>query len=147
MDSSGHAGQPPIIMVATKTTTKGQSYQVLELDDSSHSTYVNCTDNWREKLSAALMFRAILPIFGPQHSIIADWDFNIKLRRLRVQGYLQKLFGRKFYGRPDLNNPSISFANNKNPYVKIADTKAYMAHRKRMARTRAPNLMEDILFL
>lgn len=149
VDSAGHAGQPPIVMVATKTTSKGQSAIVLVVDEAAHSIYENCTDNWREKLTAALVYHTILPIYGPNHGIIIDWDFNILYKRQRVQEYLRHLIGTKFYEQPWLTNPSISFANDSDPFVKHADQKAWLAYHKkgRWQRKYAPNLINDILSL
>ena len=144
VDSSGHVGQPPIIMLATKHTHNGQSKVALEIDEATHLTYEGCTVNWKEKLAAALIFRAVVPIFGPQHSLIIDFDFNNTPRRNRVEEYLRRLFGKNYYGKPSFANPSISWATRKNPYVKIADQKAYAAHLKRIPRKVAPNLMGDI---
>lgn len=144
VDSSGHAGQPPIVMLATKITSKGQSHVALVVDDATHSTYEDCTVDWREKLAAVLIFHAVLPIFGPNHDIIIDFDFNSANRRMRVDQYLRRLFGKKFFGHPSLSNPPISWATIENPHIKLADKKASLARQKKISRRPAPELMKEI---
>ena len=154
IDSAGHAGNPPVVMLATKhTSSKGQSASALRVGPDEHSTYKDCTDNWREKFTAALIVKTILPIYGPNHELLIDWDFNKENRRNRLQDYIRRLLGVRFYGEPGKTNPRISFSNDSDPDVKRADLKAWMAyHKKGLFSVRAgvfsvreaPDLMKDI---
>jgi len=157
IDSAGHAGNPPVLMLATKhTSSKGQSARALRVGPAEHSTYVDCTDNWREKFTAALIVRTILPIYGPDHALLIDWDFNVVNRRMRLQDYIRRLLGVRFYGEPSKTNPKISFSNDSDPDVKRADLKAWLAyHQMGLFSVRAglftvrdaPGLLNDIMSL
>jgi hypothetical protein len=154
IDSAGHAGNPPVVMLATKhTASKGQSAYALRVGPAEHSIYKDCTSNWREKFTAALIVSTILPIYGPNHELLIDWDFNVENRRMRLQDYIRRLLGVKFFSDPTKTNPKISFSNDSDPNVKKADLKAWMAyHRTGLFSVRAgmflireaPNLMKDI---
>lgn len=70
VDSSGKAGQPPIFMVAVRQ----KEYRCIHLSPTAEHEYRNQA-HWKYKLTAALMFKAIEPIFMKGDSVEIDEDF------------------------------------------------------------------------
>ncbi len=155
VDTSGHVGDPPIWVVATRTSKKsGQRHRVIYLSEQKHSEYEEYTPNWVEKLSAVLMFRAIVglgPVLGIYFEgdvIQIDRDFQGD-RRDRVESYLARLFFKEFEGQYPLSNPNILFNSvRESKDVKIADYKCTKARHGELAPTISdPELFTDLSLL
>lgn len=85
VDSSGKAGQPPIFMVAVRQ----EEYRCVHLSPVAEHDYRN-RSHWKYKLTAALIFRAVEPIFVKGDSIEIDEDFVGRSKQ--IKRYLTRLF-------------------------------------------------------
>jgi len=141
VDSSGHVKYPPIWMVAVRESKRFQKHHAVLMSYEEHDKYATAMKNWYEKLSAALIFRAVLPIYYSGDSIHVDHDFEGKTEK-HVERYLKRLFGVRFYGRHPLNAPSITFIPPRySGAVKIAHKKSRLARYKTLnINERDPNL-------
>lgn len=155
VDTSGHVGAPPIWVVATRwSKTSRQRHRALYLSDEEHSQYEDYIENWAEKLSAVLFFRAIVGIgnvpgiYFLGDTIQIDRDFQGS-RRDRVLGYLKRLFLREFQGQYPLSNPTILFNSvRESEDVKMADYKCTKArHGEIQAITLEDDLFGDLSVL
>lgn len=147
VDSSGLVGDPPIHMAAVKKVNI-QKHSIIYLSKERHDEYRDRIDtNWREKLSAVLMFKAIEPIISLYDIIQIDLDFQ-GWRKTKVEAYLRKLFGKNYYGKHPLNNPIIQFLTKdlSNP-VKWADKKSKMSRHKEIKNSKCPNLWKYLSWL
>jgi len=70
VNSSGKAGQPPIFMVAVR---QGK-YRCIHLSPTAEHSYRNQT-YWKYKLTTALIFRVVEPLFIKGDSIEIDEDY------------------------------------------------------------------------
>jgi hypothetical protein len=85
VDSSGKAGQPPIFMVAVRQ----ENYRCVHLSPATEHGYADQT-YWKYKLTAALIFEAVKPLFRRGDSIEIDEDFVGRSKI--IAKYLTKLF-------------------------------------------------------
>jgi hypothetical protein len=150
VDISGQVGvNPPVYSVAVKLYKQKQVHHIVYLSPNKHDEYASLgTRNWREKVSAILIYLATVEIYTSLDTIVIDVDFEGR-RRKYVTRCLERLFGVRFQGRYPLNSPSIIYAPRKvNEYVKVADKKSKLAHSKRMEPDiRDPNLQQQLDWL
>jgi hypothetical protein len=85
VDSSGKAGQPPIFMVAVRQ----KDYRCVHLSPAAEHEYADQA-HWKYKLTAALIFEAVEPLFRKGDSIEIDEDFVGRSKLIR--NYLTRLF-------------------------------------------------------
>lgn len=85
VDSSGKAGQPPIFMVAVR---EGK-YRCVHLSPAVEHNYRNRA-HWKYRLSAALIFRTVEPIFMRGDTIEVDEDFAGRSKL--IEKFLTQLF-------------------------------------------------------
>lgn len=124
VDSSGRVAQPPIWFLATKTTTK-QRISIVKISKDYHDEFIDRANNWKEKLSAAIIFATLKDFVSEADSIVLDSDWQQK--NDFVAAYLRKMFS-YHYGKGPLADPSISFGTKKsNTNVRHADRKSHFA--------------------
>jgi hypothetical protein len=130
VDSSGHVKNPPIWMAASRTSKKnGQRYYGVYISDRQHGKLEQFSINWAEKVSAILIYRAVLPIFYEFDSIFVDSDFQGQTPY--VEKYLKKLLRAKYPRKEALANPTIYFIPaNKSIEVKHAHIKSQKMKKK-----------------
>ena len=166
VDSSGSFEKPPIKIVATKNVEK-QSHRALYLNEDDIKKYRKVIqkkiqqskgkkkrtkqkkqENYREKISAALIFESMRPLLKHTDEIQIDKDFE-GWREEMVKGFLKILFGKVHCGTA-LSNPSIDFITDhceKGKHIKEAHAKTQDAkHRKLSQLEKCPNL-EKLDFL
>lgn len=167
IDSSGSFEQPPIRIVAAKKVEK-QNYRALYLDEGDIEKYrkiiqkkmqqnkgkkkkknLKKLENYREKISAALIFESMRTLVKHTDLIQIDKDFE-GWREDMVRGFLERLFGKVHYGTP-LSNPKIRFITDhcdEGKYIKEAHGKTQDAkHKKLDAIEKCPNLEKLLDFL
>lgn len=130
IDSSGTFEEPPIWVVAVRKVNV-QKHNILRLDESQCSDYKKKIEkNWREKVSAACMFKCLEPVVRHSDIIQIDKDF-LGWREEIMERYLKRLFGIRFYGESPLSNPKIQFIPMKySDDVKQAHKKTQSARHK-----------------
>jgi hypothetical protein len=133
VDSSGQVGQPPIYFIAVRHFVEiGQREHLVFVSKNKYYEYVQLKSslkiiNWREKVSAILIFRAVRGIFQSNDSINIDVDFLGKSRDF-VEGYIKRLFAKNFPKDRGRNNPNITFVPARfNEHVKEAHKKSKKA--------------------
>jgi hypothetical protein len=154
VDISGQVGQdPPVYCVAVKLTRRNtQTHNTVCLSKTKHDEYANCARNWVEKISSALIYRAVIdfspPLYTSNDVIFIDVDFEGK-RRTHVEHCLKRLFGERFYGHYPLNNPTIKFIPAQlDRNVKKADVKSKMArHRDMPYNVKDPDFTTELSWL
>jgi hypothetical protein len=108
VDSSGTFEEPPIWVVATKTVCV-QKHSGLYLDESlCEKLRKTLEKNWREKVSAAFIFKSVEPLIKRFDVIQVDKDFQ-GWRSDYIERNVQALFGKKYYGQFPKNGPKIQF--------------------------------------
>jgi len=85
VDSSGKAGQPPIFMVALRQ----EDYRCIHLSPSAEHEYADQA-YWKYKLTAALIFEVVKPLFRKGDSLEIDEDFVGRSKL--IEKYLTRLF-------------------------------------------------------
>jgi hypothetical protein len=85
VDSSGKAGQPPIFMISVRQ----KEYRCIHLSPVAEHVYRNQA-HWKYKLTAALIFKAVEPIFTKGDSVEIDEDFVGRSKL--IEKYLTRLF-------------------------------------------------------
>ena len=140
IDSSGTFEQPPIWVVAVRKVNI-QKHNVLRLNETQCDDYKKrIAENWREKVSAACMFKCLEPLIKHSDIIQIDKDF-LGWRKDYVERYLKRLFGKKFYGKYPLSNPKIQFIPDEySDDVTLAHRKTQSARRKGIKVYECPDL-------
>jgi len=154
VDSSGHVKNPPIYLIAVRRSKrKGQMTRSVYISREKHEEYVNYSlrmkiEHWFEKISAILIFKAIIGIYYPGDSINIDTDFQGRSRRY-VKEYLGRLFLEKYWGDSKRNNPSITFTSVRHDeIVKEADIKSKKLRRGYIRiDIEDPNIKKELLIL
>lgn len=143
MDSSGIVTQTPVYMAAVRKANT-QKHNILHLDKSKENEYRKLIrKEWRWKLSAILIFKSIEPLIKQNDIIQIDTDFQGK-NRAKIESYLRKLFGIKYYGKK-LSNPKIQFIPPiHSEDVKLAHKKSRKARRHKIDVVKCPNLRKEI---
>jgi len=152
VDSSGIVNDPPICMAAVRLKPK-QKHRILYMSKNKHEEYKNKmydgkkqNDEWRLKLSSALIFKSIENLIKQNDIIQIDTDFAGD-RKKRVTHYIKKLFGNYYQGTP-LENPEIQFVPPMHSdYVKEADRKSKLARHKKIHKVNCPDLWDCIELL
>lgn len=124
-----------------------QKHNIIHLNETQEDEYKKIIrKHWRWKLSAILIFRSIEPLIKQNDIIQIDTDFQGKNRR-KVEDYLKKLFGTKYYGKK-LSNPKIQFIPAKHSEdVKLAHKKSRKARKHKIHVIKCPNLKKEIEIL
>ena len=167
IDSAGSFEQPPIKIVAAKKVEK-QNYRALYLDKDDIEKYkkvikrkvqqtkgknkkkkLKKQENYREKISAALIFESMRTLVKHTDLIQIDKDFE-GWREDMVRGFLERLFGKVHQGTT-LSNPSIRFITDHcedGKYIKEAHGKTQDAKHKKLSDIeKCPNLEKLLNFL
>lgn len=142
VDSSGHVGNPPIWIVATKGRGTTQKHSAMMIDEQAHSRYVDCVDNWHDKLSAIIIFKVVNSIIAAGDTIVIDDDFQQQRKRARVTRYILRLFGIARRGEYPLSYPNIAYATyHENDNIKHVHQKTQWARNKTLQYDIAPELL------
>jgi hypothetical protein len=130
VDSSGHVKNPPIWMAAARRSKKsGQRYYGIHISVEEHQKLEAFSVDWDRKVSAILIYRAILPIFYEFDSIFVDSDFQGQ--GPQIEKYLKKLLREKYPRKEALANPTVYFIpENKSAEVKDAHIKSQRMRHK-----------------
>jgi len=148
VDSSGHVKNPPIWMAATRRSKKtGQRCYGVYISVNKHGALEQFSINWAEKISAILIYRAVLPIFYEFDSIFIDSDFQGQ--GPYVEKYLKKLLRAKFPRKEALANPTVYFiTEKKSAEVRDAHIKSQKMRRDALhIYERDPSLDEELEIL
>lgn len=148
VDSSGHVKNPPIWMVATRRSIKsGQRYHGVYISVRKHRKLEQFSIDWAEKVSAILIYRAVLPIFYELDSIFIDSDFQGQ--DPYVGKYLKKLLRATYPRREALANPTVYFIpENRSAEVKDAHIKSQrMRHKTLHLHEKDPCLDKELEIL
>lgn len=108
VDSAGTFEEPPIWVIATKTVCV-QKHTGICLDKKLCANLEeNIGKNWREKVSAAFIFKCVEPLIKRFDIIQVDKDFQ-GWRSEYIETNVKLLFGKKYYGQFPSNGPKIQF--------------------------------------
>lgn len=154
VDSSGHVKSPPIYVIAVRIShKKGQIENLIHVSSEKLEKYREYIKemrirNWFEKVSAILIFRAILGIYYAGDSINIDVDFQGKTRE-NIKKYLQKLFINRFLSDSKRNNPNIIFIPARyDKAVRQADKKSKKArHKQFWINLKDPDITGELALL
>lgn len=129
VDSSGKWGNPPIWIIAVRTSKKkGQTYYTAYLSKQKYRTVEGSCKNWKDKFRAILIYKVVSNLIYDRDVIIIDVDFHGKTRKYII-AYLKKLFREiypeSFPKKPLKKDPEILFSSPRySPEVKDADVKS-----------------------
>lgn len=149
VDSSGQVKNPPIWMVAVRQSKRrGQKTYAIYLSKEKIIKLAKSIKNWNEKISAALIFKAVIQLYNTGDAIVIDHDFSGKTREY-VEKYVKRLFGVRYLGKPQFTNPPIIFASKRDsPQVKEADLKSgRVRHGIIVINEKDPNLTNELKIL
>ncbi len=129
VDSSGTFEIPPIWVVAVRKVDS-QKHIALEISVADCATYKKRLGvNYREKVSAAFIFKSIQSVIKTTDSIEIDKDF-LGDRQKYVRQCLNRLFS-EFYNGNQLSNPKIDFitirSSKGKQHVKLAHKKTQLS--------------------
>ena len=149
VDSSGTFEEPPIWIVAVRKVQvqKHKAFCLSEVDCLRYRE--GHEKNWRERVSAALIFTSLDNLVKETDIIQIDKDF-LGWRERYIERNLKRLFGLKYSGKSLLSNPIIQFIPAKFcPPVKEAHNKTQWARHKNknMQVKECPNLADIIELL
>lgn len=147
IDSSGTFEEPPIWVVAVRKVST-QKHNALRLDETQCYNYKKkIVENWREKVSAAYVFKCIKPLIKHSDIIQIDKDF-LGWRGNYVKSYLKRLFGKEFYGKYPLSDPKIQFIPKEySEDVELAHNKTQSARHKGIKVFECPDLSKLLQWL
>ena len=140
VDSTGTFEEPPVLVVAVRKV-EVQRHNALRLTRAMCTSYEeNIGKNWRERVSAACIFKSIYPLIKKADIIQIERDF-LGRREDYLARNLKRLFGIKFAGKHPLSNPTIQFIPAKFcPPVKEAHQKTQYARHKSIKVLDCPSL-------
>lgn len=135
VDSSGHVRNPPIWFVASrKSKKKGQKTHSIYISVKKHGDLERSCKNWFEKVSAALIYKAVTPVFYVGDVIVVDRDFSPR-SQVYIEKYTKKLFTETYPNKPLMANPAIFFlTDNLSEEVKEAHIKTQRVRKKFMIK-------------
>ena len=144
IDSTGTFEEPPVLIVAVRKINE-QKHNVLRLSQQMCNNYEkNIGRNWREKVSAACIFKSLRPLVKDSDIIQIDKDF-LGWRKDYIERNLKRLFGLKFMGKSRLSDPTIQFIPAKYcPPVQEAHDKTQLARHKNIKVHECPDLNDLI---
>jgi hypothetical protein len=130
VDSSGHVKNPPIWMAAARTSKKsGQLCYGVYISPKKHDELENICRDWADKVSAILIYKAVLPIFFEHDAIFIDTDFQGK--GPIIEKHVKKLLRATYPRIEALANPTVYFIpENKSDEVKDAHIKSQRMRHK-----------------
>jgi hypothetical protein len=133
VDCSGQPNAPPMIAVATRWSRRNlQKRWIVKITEKQIGKY-HATRDWREKLYAALVFKAIDEIFEPYYTIHIDEDFQGTKAQYKVIKYLRLLIGSFHSGDALREKPEIFFQTKQaSKYVREAHKKHQLARNGQM---------------
>lgn len=135
VDSSGHVANPPIWFVATRRSKKkGQIKSTLYVSEKKHDELIASFEFRFEKVSAALIYRVVVPIFYEGDVLVIDKDFAPSSEKY-IEKYLKKLLRETYPKRPLMANPTIFFLKDIHDVaVKDAHIKTQQLRHKNLKR-------------
>lgn len=145
VDSSGHVKNPPIWLIATRSSRKkGQRTYSIYISREKHKELKGSCKNWYEKVSAILIYKVVVPIFYEGDAIIVDNEFQ-GLENY-IEKYLKKLFQQTYPTRPLMANPNILFVPKKfSDEVKQAHIKSQrLRHKKASINENDPTFDKEL---
>ena len=147
VDSSGHVKNPPIYMVASRVSqNKGQICHGVYVSKKKHNELENTCKDWADKISAAMIYKSIFPIFFENDAIFIDKDFQGKSPI--IEKHLKKLLRATYPRREPLANPTVYFIpENKCGEVKDAHLKTQKPRRKIVTFEKNPSFAHELEIL
>lgn len=134
VDCSGQPRDLEIIAVATRFSRRNR--EVKWAIRVKKERIVKCRKenrDWQEKVYAAAFFRVIDKVFEARYEIHIDHELPASRAQKKVENYLLRLFG-MIHAKDSLKErPTICFMTKElSQYVREADMKATLAHKRKM---------------
>ena len=134
VDSSGIIKDPPeTVWMAAVRKVEVQKHNILCLSPDECIKYRKMISDewWRERIGAALIFKALRPLIKHSDIIQIHEDWKGKKRSAIVENYLLILFGKYYYGKSPLSKPKIQFISGDGTEdIRLADNKSWKARHK-----------------
>jgi hypothetical protein len=133
IDSSGHVGNPPIHLIASRIKHRPnrrkihQTDALLIIDRVFHSQFENSTTYWELKFSAVLFFRVVYEVIKEEdRQIRIDLEFAHSNQK-HVTRYLKRLFEIHAVGDSYID-PVIEYKTDTDYYVKSVHIKTQRSY-------------------